>query len=139
MQSSKFTIRQSLKNSAFTFRASGLGLLPSPFRRRQIASFIAAALLIFAMTGCREARSIAINAAGHPITLEVVGEHFIEGHAERGTIQSRHGTVVIESTRMRLEDGKWTAIEAGIPVKVQMAPGRVILVAGRVSVERTVN
>jgi len=139
MNDLKFTILQLLKISAFTFRTRGLGLLPSPFRRRQIASSIAAALMISAMTGCREAQRIAINAAGHPITLEIVGDHSIEGHAERGTIQSRHGAVVIEPTRMRMEDGKWTAIEAGIPVKIRMAPGRVVMAAGRVSVERTVN
>jgi hypothetical protein len=110
-----------------------------PINPRRAAATLSVALLAIGLIGCGKGARISTHAAGHPINVEVTGKHSLESDAERGVIKSAHGTVVIEPTRMRVDDASWTAIEAGIPVEVQIEPGKVLLTAGRVTVKRTVN
>ncbi len=109
-----------------------------PTNRRRVAATLSLALLVLGLTACHKVTRISTKAAGHPIRVEVTGNHSLESDAERGVIQSPHGTVVIEPTRMRVDEAAWTVIEASVPVDVRIEPGRVLLTAGRVTVKRTV-
>jgi hypothetical protein len=110
-----------------------------PTNRRRVAATLSLALLVLGLTACHKVTRISTNAVGHPIHVEVTGDHSLESDAERGAIKSPHGTVVIERTRMRVDEADWTAIEASVPIDVQIEPGQVLLTAGRVTVKRTVD
>jgi hypothetical protein len=110
----------------------------NPLAHRVAGSFFAL-LLIAGLVGCAKATRISTSAAGHEIDLVVSGNHSIESNPVQGVIKSPHGTVTIETNRVRVDNNAWTTIPVRIPVEVHISKGRVLLTAGNVTVKRTVN
>ncbi len=100
-----------------------------------------ACVVLFAAgpTACRKTTHVSTSAAGHAVTLEIVGPHSVTNEPSRASIQSVEGTVVIEATRMRLNEANWTEIQAGVPIDIRIRPGNVVLKAGNVTVKHSHN
>ena len=104
---------------------------------RRIILCAALALQLLAMTGCTKSERITTSAAGHEITLIIKGDHHIESHPSQGIISGDWGRIIIEPTRVQIDQGAWSQIPQNVPMNVSISQWKQTVSAGNVTIKRT--
>lgn len=99
-----------------------------------------AVLLLGLVAACGGRTAYSTSAVGHSITAYIDGNtRSIETLPTSAIIRGSGGAVTIERERVRIEGNPWTAIPADVDIEVTIKANRVRIVAGRVTIERTVS
>jgi hypothetical protein len=98
---------------------------------------LAAAGVLFALTGCHKSTHLATSAAGHQITAVVEGNHSVDTQPTGTVIRGQFGKVTIERARVQLNSVRWTTIPEDVPVKVSISSHKQWLTAGPVTITQT--
>ena len=115
-----FTVRQSRKNSRFSFAALLI-------------------VILLAATGCHRTTHVTTAAAGHQINADIEGNHSIESQTNQCVISSQFGKITVERSRVQLDDARWTTIPEDVPVRLRISSGKLWVNAGSVTTSRTVD
>lgn len=111
-----------------------------PSWRTSIGGVALAVLLSVFVAACGRSLTYRTHAVGHDISARIEGNtRSIETQPTYAMIRGGSGAVTIERERVRIDHNPWTAIPAGVAVEVTIRAGRVRVIAGHVTIERTVS
>jgi hypothetical protein len=95
-------------------------------------------ILLAAPTGCERPSDLSTEAAGHAISARIQGPHSVVSEDHHAVITGPFAKVTIERAQVKVNDGRWTAIPEGVPVSLDMAPSRLRIQAGNVTIRHSV-
>ena len=99
--------------------------------------YLFAALLALVAVGCRPGKSVSFEAAGHPVSASIRGDHALEATLDRAVLQGEFGRVTIERSRVQVDDNPWVKIPAATTIRLEASPRKIWLAAGNVTTTRS--
>lgn len=100
-------------------------------------SCLLAALLALGAVGCRPGKSVSFEAAGHPVSASIRGNHALETTPDRAVLKGAFGRVTIERNRVQVDDGQWVKIPTDTSIRLEASPRKISLAAGNVTTIRS--
>lgn len=91
-------------------------------------------IILLATSGCNRAPDFVTEAAGHAISAWIKGPHSVATESSQAVISGPFGNVVIERAQVKVNDGSWTSIPEGVPVRVEMDRSNVRIRADKVTI-----
>lgn len=93
---------------------------------------------VILVSGCANRARFETSGGGHAIFAQVEGNHTVDSRVTHATIRGEFGTVTIERDRARVGDGQWVRIPEEVAVQTEIAKGKTVVRAGKVTIASSV-